>query len=125
MALSSPGAPSTIRNSGRRRTSLQQREYKLAPAKVFERDTLSVSSRDFGCKIGAVIPSPPYPNAYEYWLYHKYRMWWVGYDPLSVKEREIGARAHFFKTKHHTSENFVKQMRGTFRLIDATLIPSG
>jgi hypothetical protein len=52
-------------------------------------------------------------------------MWWLGYDPLSVKEREIGARAHFFKTKHHTSENFVKQMRGTFRLIDATLIPSG
>ena len=109
----------------RLKVSLQQRDYPLAPAKVLERDTLSLTPRDLGRKVGAVITSPPYPNAYEYWLYHKYRMWWLGYDPLSVKEREIGARAHFFKTKHHTAENFIHQMRGTFKLIDSVLIPSG
>jgi site-specific DNA-methyltransferase (cytosine-N4-specific) len=72
-----------------------------------------------------VITSPPYPNAYEYWLYHKYRMWWLGFDPLSVKEQEIGARAHFFKKNHHTSADFVRQMRQTFELLRGVVVTDG
>ena len=72
-----------------------------------------------------MITSPPYPNAYEYWLYHKYRMWWLGFDPLAVKEKEIGARAHFFKRNNHTEENFWSQMRSTFALIDQVLVENG
>jgi len=106
-------------------TSLQERDYALPAAQVLERDTLSIRASDLKHKVGTVITSPPYPNAYEYWLYHKYRMWWLGYDPLSVKEREIGARAHFFKTNHHTADNFVQQMRGTFQLISSVLTPNG
>ena len=104
---------------------LQHRNYDLVSATVLERDTLSVTSRDLNKRIGAVITSPPYPNAYEYWLYHKYRMFWLGHDPQRVKEREIGARAHFFKTNHHTAGDFVEQMRGTFNLIDSVLTPNG
>ena len=72
-----------------------------------------------------VITSPPYPNAYEYWLYHKYRMYWLGFDPLAVKSREIGARAHFFKRNHHTEDDFAKQMTQTFDLIRKVLVPGG
>ena len=75
--------------------------------------------------VNLVITSPPYPNAYEYWLYHKYRMWWLGFDPLAVKAREIGARAHFFKRQRHTEENFWAQMRQVFQLIDQVLLPRG
>jgi len=64
--------------------------------------------------VGLVITSPPYPNAYEYWLYHKYRMWWLGYDPLHVKENEIGARAHYFKKNHQTVDDFINQMNQLF-----------
>jgi site-specific DNA-methyltransferase (cytosine-N4-specific) len=88
----------------------------LRPARIIEADTLAITEQDIAANVGLVITSPPYPNAYEYWLYHKYRMWWLGFDPLAVKEKEIGARAHFFKKNHHTAELFVEQMRTTFKL---------
>ena len=72
-----------------------------------------------------MITSPPYPNAYEYWLYHKYRMYWLGYDPISVRNREIGARAHFFKKNHHTADDFSRQMHQTFQLIRQVLVKEG
>ena len=104
--------------------SLTARRYALTRAEVVEADTLLIKSSDIG-RVGAVITSPPYPNAYEYWLYHKYRMYWLGFDPLAVKAREIGARAHFFKTRHHTAGHFADQMRTTFALVDQVLLPHG
>lgn len=105
--------------------ALKARNYARMAANVIEADTLAVKAKDIKQQIGAVITSPPYPNAYEYWLYHKYRMYWLGHDPIEVKDREIGARAHFFKTNHHTAENFAEQMTKTFALINDVLIPEG
>ena len=103
---------------------LAQRTYPLVRAEVLEADTLAAEPSRIG-RIGMVVTSPPYPNAYEYWLYHKYRMYWLGLDPLAVKAREIGARAHFFKRNHHTEEDFARQMTRTFDLIRKVLIPGG
>lgn len=105
--------------------ALTGRSWGLTKAHVLEANTLEVQSSDITIPIGLVVTSPPYPNAYEYWLYHKYRMWWLGFDPISVKEKEIGARAHFFKKNHHTADLFVDQMRGTFSLIDSVLSRDG
>lgn len=105
--------------------ALSSRDWNITPTKVIEANTLRVSPEELGGRVGLVITSPPYPNAYEYWLYHKYRMWWLGFDPLSVKEQEIGARAHFFKRNHHTEEHFWEQMRDTFKLIDQVLVRGG
>lgn len=84
---------------------------------VLNRNSLLLNESDLSQKIGLVITSPPYPNAYEYWLYHKYRMWWLGYDPINVKEQEIGARAHYFKKDHQTEFDFMDQMDGLFKFI--------
>lgn len=105
--------------------ALASRDWDIRPAKVIEANTLTVSPEQLGGRVGLVITSPPYPNAYEYWLYHKYRMWWLGFDPLAVKEQEIGARAHFFKRNHHTEEHFWNQMRDTFKLISKVLVKGG
>ena len=104
---------------------LQKRPYPLVPATVLEADTLALDPKHILGRIGLVITSPPYPNAYEYWLYHKYRMWWLGFDPIAVKTQEIGARAHFFKRNHHTAEDFVRQMTQTFAFLQAVLVPDG
>lgn len=104
---------------------LAARDYSLAQTEVFEADTVAFDPSRIGARIGMVITSPPYPNAYEYWLYHKYRMYWLGFDPLAVKAREIGARAHFFKRNHHTEDDFARQMTQTFDLIRAVLVPGG
>ena len=86
------------------------------PATVLNQNIFDVCPADFPGDVGLVITSPPYPNAYEYWLYHKYRMWWLGYDPLAVKSSEIGARAHFF-SRRRDKEDFHAQMVGVFKLL--------
>lgn len=105
--------------------SLQSRSWHLHEARVIESNVLQVTAEQIGVPVGLMVTSPPYPNAYEYWLYHKYRMWWLGFDPLAVKEQEIGARAHFFKKNHHTAEMFEQQMRGTLEMVGSVLVSGG
>lgn len=89
---------------------------------VLKTNSLTLSKQKLNHKIGAVITSPPYPNAYEYWLYHKYRMWWLGYDAVAVKKQEIGARAHYFKKNHQTADDFILQMNHLFESFKDLLI---
>lgn len=42
--------------------------------------------------VDIIITSPPYANTYDYYLYHKWRMIWLGYDVKTVQENEIGSR---------------------------------
>lgn len=108
-----------------RRTAevLRQRTWTLqAPAVVYQTDARDLSlvparSHDLA------IFSPPYPNAYEYWLYHKYRMYWLEHDPVAVRESEMGARPHYFKTNGHTEVDFANQMRDVFAELAGTLKP--
>lgn len=99
--------------------------YLKIPSQVIHANVLEVEPKKLKWKVGLVITSPPYPNAYEYWLYHKYRMWWLNFDPLKVKELEIGARAHFFKKEPHNAETFQAQMTKLFELISKTLVKTG
>lgn len=92
---------------------------------IINRDILKVSEKDVGKKVGLVITSPPYPNAYEYWLYHKYRMWWLGFDPIEVRTYEIGARPHYQKKNGQTAEDFRRQMSCVFDLLQEVLVIGG
>lgn len=94
-------------------------------AKIFQKNILTVTKEDISKPVGLVITSPPYPNAYEYWLYHKYRMFWLGYDPLAVKKSEIGARAHYFKKNHPTVDDFKKQMQFLLTLLHNVMVNGG
>lgn len=96
---------------------------RLGKAQVIHGDILELSPRDLHRNVGLVITSPPYPNAYEYWLYHKYRMYWLGMDPLWVKEREIGARPHYFKKNHQDEYDFERQMGKCFEVLSHSMLP--
>jgi DNA modification methylase len=90
----------------------------LGHATVLNQNILTVAPEDLPSNIGLVVTSPPYPNAYEYWLYHKYRMYWLGMDPIEVRRHEIGARAHYFSGKKRQDEqDFERQMGICFRLL--------
>ena len=71
----------------------------------------------------AAIFSPPYPNAYEYWLYHKYRMYWLGFDPVLVRAAELGARPHYCKPNGLTEQDFASQMAEVFEGLARCLMP--
>jgi hypothetical protein len=91
--------------------------------RVVTKDILTVEPSDIGSPVGLVVTSPPYPNAYEYWLYHKYRMYWLGLDPLAVRKSEIGARLHYFKKNHQTEHDFERQMAQCFWLLSQVMVP--
>lgn len=41
--------------------------------------------------VGLVVTSPPYPNVYDYHLYHRFRLFWLGLDPKELRRVEIGS----------------------------------
>lgn len=41
--------------------------------------------------IDLIVTSPPYANATDYHLYHRFRMFWLGFDPRELGKIEIGS----------------------------------
>ena len=62
-----------------------------------------------------VATSPPYPNAYDYHLYHRHRLLWLGMDPAELKRREIGAHAHYSRRNGPDENDFRRDMEKVFR----------
>lgn len=92
---------------------------------IVNQDVLTVDPDLIGRRVSLVVTSPPYPNAYEYWLYHKYRMFWLGMDPIYMREREIGARPHYFKRNPQTAADFERQMARVFDLLAHVVVVGG
>lgn len=44
-----------------------------------------------GCSVDLIVTSPPYPNATDYHLYHRFRLFWLGFDPRELGQIEIGS----------------------------------
>jgi len=90
--------------------------------RIFNLDARDIGKLDMP-PISLLITSPPYPNAFEYWLYNKYRMYWLGYDPVSVREVEIGARPHYVSSKKgDTIHDFSAQMATVFNGVSKHLV---
>jgi site-specific DNA-methyltransferase (cytosine-N4-specific) len=100
-------------------------EHSGSSVRVEDGDAVAAVERLERGSIAAAVFSPPYPNAYEYWLYHKYRMYWLGYDPVAVRSGEWGARPHYSGGGKSTIDTFRGQMAPVmFGLADA-LAPDG
>ncbi|HEY2545204.1 MAG TPA: DNA methyltransferase [Candidatus Acidoferrum sp.] len=95
--------------------------HRMGAGKVVQSDAREIGSVELP-PVSLVITSPPYPNAFEYWLYNKYRMYWLGFDPIDVREREFGARPHYASSKGDTIEDFLEQMVLTFAGISRHLV---
>ena len=42
-------------------------------------------------QVDLIVTSPPYPNATDYHLYHRFRLFWLGFDPRALGKIEIGS----------------------------------
>lgn len=60
------------------------------------------------------VTSPPYPNAYDYHLYHKYRLFWLGMKQHQLRKSEIGAHADYSKKNGPDEFDFMKDMEKCF-----------
>ncbi len=56
-----------------------------------------------------VVTSPPYPNTTDYHLYHRFRLFWLGFDPRELAKREIGS--HLRHQKERTGfDHYLREM---------------
>ncbi|MEG0836014.1 MAG: DNA methyltransferase, partial [Christensenellaceae bacterium] len=49
--------------------------------------------------IDLIVTSPPYPNAFDYHLYHRFRIFWLDGDPQEMGKHEIGSHLRYQKQK--------------------------
>lgn len=54
--------------------------------------------------VDLLLTSPPYPNTYDYYLYHKHRMLWLDEDFKLAMHQEIGSRREFSSLKRPASK---------------------
>ncbi len=83
-----------------------------AYAKIYQKDSRFIdfipeNSVDF------IITSPPYPNTYDYYLYHKLRMVILGFDYKEVQQKEIGSRLRH-SSKKENIETYLHAMEQCF-----------
>lgn len=70
-----------------------------------------------------IVTSPPYPNTYDYYLYHKLRMYWLDFNVKEIQENEIGSR-HKHSSKKEGIESYVEDMKLCFRQCSRILKPN-
>jgi len=79
---------------------LLSKEHSLiANSKVYHGDSYEILRSFKNDQFDFVITSPPYINTFDYYLYHKQRMFWLGYDHRPVRKNEIGNH-HRIDTKN-------------------------
>lgn len=72
--------------------------------------------------VDLIVTSPPYPNTYDYYLYHKLRMFWLDMDWESAKLNEIGSRLRHSSHKEGI-ESYIHDMLDCFKHFHSALRP--
>jgi site-specific DNA-methyltransferase (cytosine-N4-specific) len=91
-------------------------EAKAYHADSRELDFLDDNTADF------IVTSPPYPNTYDYYLYHKLRMFWLKMDWERAKFNEIGSRLRH-SSQREPVDNYIKDMTKCFEHFGRILKP--
>lgn len=69
-----------------------------------------------------VITSPPYANTYDYYLYHKLRMFWLKMDWEMAKYNEIGSRLRH-SSHGESMDSYINDMTKCFAQFSRVLKP--
>ncbi|MDL1888806.1 site-specific DNA-methyltransferase [Nitrospirales bacterium NOB] len=95
----------------------------LGEAAFFTGDSRHVMADDMAPEsVGLIVTSPPYPNATDYHLYHRFRIFWLGYDPRLLGEVEIGSHLKHQRKQSGFAEyrdDMAAVLRHCFRVLSA------
>ena len=70
--------------------------------------------------VDLIVTSPPYPNATDYHLYHRFRLFWLGFDPRALGRIEIGSHLRHQRNGTGFGEycaEMAKVLDGCFRIL--------
>jgi len=82
----------TLENSLKRHNSLEALlGYRRALVETADIRTIVEKNLIETESVDLVVTSPPYANSTDYHLYHRFRLFWLGYDPRELARCEIGS----------------------------------
>jgi DNA modification methylase len=105
-----------VRNVARTQPMLRYGVCKFVTA-----DTRQLSEKIFKSdSVDLIVTSPPYGNANDYHLYHRFRLLWLGFDPRQLAKIEIGS--HLRHQKEATGfDSYLTEMKqslsGMYRVL--------
>ncbi|EPJ3658191.1 MULTISPECIES: DNA methyltransferase [Acinetobacter] len=74
-----------------KKVKLSLGEFEFHPAKFLVGDSRYEMMNLDENSVDLIVTSPPYANATDYHLYHRFRMFWMGFDPRELGKIEIGS----------------------------------
>lgn len=67
-------------------------DIRFGVAEFVEADTRYLNTTQFpNDSVDLIVTSPPYGNAMDYHLYHRFRLFWLGSDPKELAKHEVGS----------------------------------
>jgi tRNA G10 N-methylase Trm11 len=103
------GALSKVRQLGPllrfREAEFRTIDLRVATVKKKDNDSTALAKNS----VDLVVTSPPYPNTTDYHLYHRFRLFWLDYDPRDLAHKEIGS--HLRHQKEGSGfDDYLKEM---------------
>jgi len=94
-------------------------EVQRSATRVFLADARKMSQYIPERSADLVVTSPPYLNSYDYYLYHKFRIYWLGFDrlipsPEIVRQMEIGSRFEYSGPRGASVDKFRREIKECF-----------
>jgi len=74
--------------------------------------------------VDLIVTSPPYPNAYDYHLYHRFRLFWLGFSPAVFRSVEVGSHLRQ-QTVEDPVADYEADMKSVLQNLFAVLKPGG
>lgn len=72
--------------------------------------------------VNLIVTSPPYANTNDYHLYHRFRLFWLGYDPRELAQHEIGSHLRH-QRKNEGFDLYAREMAKCLEIIYEYLSP--
>ncbi|WP_330728057.1 DNA methyltransferase [Burkholderia multivorans] len=95
----------------------------LGEARFFTADSRHVMADEIATEsVGLIVTSPPYPNATDYHLYHRFRIFWLGFDPRALGQVEIGSHLKH-QRKRSGFEEYIEDMTAVLHQCHSVLMP--
>lgn len=117
----------TLRTFAAELDSVLKKVHRLAPLLDFREARFETADLRFekvvpDNSVDLIVTSPPYPNATDYHLYHRFRLFWLGHDPRKLGKKEIGS--HLRHQKENTGiDQYLNEMSSCLERMWAALRP--
>jgi len=109
ICAASEAASAEYRRAGSGRVEIREIDYSV--------DDCDLGSTVYDC----AVFSPPYPNTFDYHLYHRLRLLLLGFDPKALRRAEIGAHLKYEKD----NSAYLQSLRRALMSLKRALKPGG